>query len=116
MRIISKDQFTGRKNALMNHDEICQEKLCSVCEYFKKVAKFRFDAGNFARYVQHSLTPQPSSKHEKTKKKVHFPAETLFCSSSEFTGLPLDIHLLHNACIFNTSFKEVRLLSRDQSF
>ena len=67
MRIISKDQFTARKNALMNHSEICQEKLCSICEYFKAVGKFRYDSGNFARYVQHSLTPQPSSKNKKTK-------------------------------------------------
>ena len=114
MRIISKDQFTARKNALMNHSEICQEKLCAICEYFKAVAKFRYDSGNFARYVSHILTPQPSSTNKKTKKTVHFHAETLFCASSKFTGLHLDIHLIHKACIFNTSFKEVGLLSRDQ--
>ena len=114
MRIISKDQFAARKSALMNHSEICQENLCAICEYFRAVAKFQYDSGNFARYVSHILTPQPSSPNKKTKKTVSFHANTLFCACSNFTSLYLDIHLIQKACLYNTSFREAGLLSRDQ--
>ena len=116
MRIINKDQFNARKTALLNHSEICNKELCLICDYFKIVGKYRHDSGNFARYVQPTLTPQATMEKKKNRKKVHFPADTLFFSNSEFTCLPLDIHLFYQACIFNTSFREIRLLSRDQSF
>ena len=114
MRIINKNQFTARKKALIVHSDLCHENLCSICQYYGAVKNFRYDSGNFARYIQPSFTPQPPSGIRKPKKTVHFAPKTLFCSNSEFTSLPLDINLLHRACFFNTSFKELGLLSRNQ--
>ena len=112
MRTINKSTFTARKTALLNHNEVCQEKTCSTCKYFKAVEKFRHDSGNFSRYIQPTLTPNQPYERNKPKNTVSFPA-TLFCSSTEFTSLPLDIAMLHKACVHNISLKEVRLLSRD---
>ena len=116
MRTIGKDQFTARKSALLNHSDICDGKLCPICDYFKIVEKYKHDSGNFARYVQPNWTPPALMDKKKIRKKVHFPTNTLFFSNDKFTCLPLDIHLFHQACVFNTSFREIRLLSRDQTF
>ena len=112
MRTINKGTFTARKSALSNHNEVCQEQTCPTCLYFKATEKFRHDSGNFSRYIQPSLTQQQPCERKKTKKTVRFSG-TLFCSSSQFASLPLDIALLHKACIHNVSLREVRLLSRD---
>ena len=112
MRIINNSTFTARKKALLNHYEICLEKTCPICNYFKSVEKFRHDSGNFSRYVQPTLTPNKSYDRPRPKKTVSFAA-SLFCSSENFESLPLDIGMLHSACVHNTSFRELRLLKRD---
>ena len=112
MRVISKDQFCARKIALLNHSQVCETPTCIICEYFKTVSNYRYDAGNYSRYVSQGYPPQVI-KSPKPSRKVQFDQTTVFAEQASFDSLQLDCQLVANACEFNTSFKEAMLLHRE---
>ena len=112
MRVPSKEQFCARKAALLNHSLICETPTCIICKYFKTVSNYKYDAGNFSRYVSQGYPPQVA-KSLKPSKKVKFDKDTVFAEEATFDSLHLNYRLVANACMFNISFREAMILQRE---
>ena len=112
MRVLSKEQFCARKAALVNHSLICETPTCIICRYFKTVSNYKFDAGNFSRYVSQGY-PQQVAKSPKPSKTVKFEEDTVFAEEATFDSLYLNYRLVANACMFNISFREAMILQRE---
>ena len=115
MKIRNKAQFNSRKIALLNHHDICTDDFCNICNYFQQVKDLKHDSASFARYVSGFEQPithrtQTSDNIQNNGKKVSFSSDTIFCSSTEFRCLPLDMNFFYKSCFFNTSFAETKLL------
>ena len=115
LRIIPKDLFSARLSALKNHKDVCTEVLCNICQFFNKVAAYKFNPGDYSRYVekqeiQHPLKPM---KTEKSMPKVRFDIQSIRCSDNPFVGITINFATIEKSCCFNVSFREAGLIKTE---
>merc|ERR1712105_413560 len=110
IRIIPEDQFMARLQALGIHSDICEINLCHICKIAKQVAGYKFNPGDYSRYVAkkellHSLE---NLKHRKSKQRVFFNSKTLDNQMKPMEGIKFNLTMIDLACRFNVSFAELR--------
>ena len=106
-RGVDKYSFYARKQALEAHLIHCSQELCDACCLAQKVNKFVWDPTCLQRYNEKFEIHERSRKM--IKKKVTFHPKVSFKHSKNF-DLCINLSSLHHACIFNVSFREIRLL------
>ena len=111
LRVLNKEYFYARKDALINHSEICDMPKCVICDCSKAVSSYRYDPGNYSRYVFQKY-PQQAAKSNKPLKTVRFTKDTVFQNEKTFRSLHLNEKLVTNACLYNISFTEANILER----
>merc|ERR1712030_239087 len=109
IRIIPEDQFMARLQALAIHSDICKINLCEICKISKQVSGYKFNPGDYSRYVskQELLHPLENLKNIKTKQRVFFNSKTLDNEMKPYERIPINLAMIDKACRFNVSFKEL---------
>ena len=110
IRVIPEDQFIARLQALGIHSDICEINLCQICKMAKQVAGYKFNPGDYSRYVakKELLHNLESLKHRKAKKRVFFNSKTLDNEMKPIEGIKMNLTMIDLACRFNVSFTELR--------
>ena len=109
IRIIPEDQFLARIKALVIHSDICEINLCEICKISKQVAGYKFNPGDYSRYVanQQLLHPLEKLKNIKSKQRVFFNKGTLDNEIKPYERIQLNMAMICKACRCNVSFKEM---------
>ena len=106
-RGVDQSSFQARKRALENHELHCDNNLCDICVLAQQVKKYKWDPMNLQRYHQ------KYDLHEKSRnlkqKSVSFDKKVLFKPSLN-SDLCLNLCNIYQACFFNISFRELRLI------
>ena len=112
IRIIPQDQFSARIAALAIHKEICTTGLCDICRLFGQVSNYKFNPGDYSRYVkkQALLHPLNTLKNLKSLQKVYFDEKTMSNKKKPYVGVPINLATIEQACRSNVSFKETNLI------
>ena len=115
LRTIPQDLFSARLAALNIHKEVCTEYLCDICRFFGMVSKFKFNPGDYSRYVekQDLLHPLKTMKKEKSEPKVYFDVKTVRCKQKPYVGVAINLTTIEQACRNNVSFMETNLIKTD---
>ena len=113
IRTIPEDQFMARLQALGIHSDICKINSCQICKIAKQVAGFKFNPGDYSRYVakKELLHPVENLKHRKSIRRVIFNSKTLDNEMKPFQRIPMNLAMIDHACRFNVSFKELKGLN-----
>ena len=103
----------ARLQALETHSDICKINSCQICKIAKQVAGFRFNPGDYSRYVakKELLHPVENLKHRKSIRRVIFNSKTLDNEMKPFQRIPMNLATIDHACRFNVSFKELKGLN-----
>ena len=106
-RGVDQSSFQARKRALENHEMHCDKNLCDICGLARQVKTYKWDPKCLQRYHQ------KNELHEKSKilkqKSVSFDKKVLFKPSLN-SDLCLNLCNIYQACFFNISFRELRLI------
>ena len=107
LRTIPQDQFLARLAALNIHKEVCTEYFCDRCKLFSLVSKFKFNPGDYSRYVktQALLHPLNTLKKVRSVPQVCFDEKTVRCRQK-----PINLATIERACRNNVSFIETNLI------
>ena len=110
IRTIPEDQFMARLQALGIHGDICEINLCQICKIAKQVAGYKFNPGDYSRYVakKELLHPLQNLKNRKSKQRVFFNSKTLDNEMKPLEGIKMNLTMIDHACRFNVSFTELR--------
>ena len=113
IRTIPEDQFMARLQALGIHGDICEINSCQICKIAKQVAGYKFNPGDYSRYVakKELLHPVENLKHRKSIRRVIFNSKTLDNEMKPFQRIPMNLATIDHACRFNVSFKELKGLN-----
>ena len=109
IRIIPEDQFMARLQALAIHSDICKINLCEICKISKQVSGYKFNPGDYSRYVakQELLHPLEKLRNTKSKQRVFFNKKTLDNEMKPYESIPINLAMIDKACRCNVSFKEL---------
>ena len=111
LQALNKESFYARKDALNIHNEICDTPRCEICSCSKAVSNYKYNPGNYSRYVFQKY-PEQAAKNNKPLKKVTFTKDTIFQNETTFRSLHLNENLVTRACMFNVSFIEANILEK----
>ena len=85
----------------------CEKNLCEICSLSRQVKTYKWDPMCLERYHQRN------ELHEKGRnlkqKSVSFNKKVLFKPPLNY-DLSLDLCKIYQACFFNISFQELRLI------
>ena len=112
LRTIPQDQFSARLAALNIHKEVCTEYLCDICRLFGLVSKFKFNPGDYSRYVEKQalLHPLNTLKKVRSVPQVCFDEKTVSYKQKPYVGVALNLATIERACHNNVSLIETKLL------
>ena len=115
LRIIPQDQFSARLAALTIHKEICTTSLCDICRLFGLVSKFKFNPGDYSRYVEKQalLHPLNTLKKVRSVPQVCFDVKTVSCKQKPYVGVAINLATIEQACRNNVSLIETNLIKTD---
>ena len=106
-RGVDKNSFYAIKRALENHSIHCTQHLCDICCLARQVNKYVWDPTCLQRYHQKFELREKS--RNMIKKMVTFDKKVSFKTSLN-SDLCINLSSIYHACIFNVSFRELRLL------
>ena len=106
-RGVDKYSFYARKRALEAHLIHCSQELCSACCLAQEVKQFVWDPTCLQRYNEKCEIHE--KRRNMIKKNVTFHSKISFKHSKD-SDLDINLSSLYHACIFNVSFRELRLL------
>ena len=115
LRIIPQDQFSARLAALAIHKEICTTGLCDICRLFGQVSNYKFNPGDYSRYVdkQALLHPLNTMKKVRSVPQVCFDVKTVSCKQKPYVGVAINLATIERACHNNVSLIETNLLKTE---
>ena len=115
LRTIPQDQFSARLAALNIHKEVCEDYLCNICRFFGLVSKFKFNPGDYSRYVEKQalLHPLNTLKKVRSVPQVCFDVKTVSCKQKPYVGVAINLATIEQACRNNVSLIETTLIKTE---
>ena len=79
------------------------------------VSKFKFNPGDYSRYVekQDLLHPLKTMKKVRSEPQVCFDVKTVSCKQKPYVGVAINLTTIEQACRNNVSFMETKLIKTD---
>ena len=79
------------------------------------VSKFKFNPGDYSRYVekQDLLHPLKTMKKVRSVPKVCFDVKTVSCKQKPYVGVAINLATIERACRNNVSLIETNLIKTD---
>ena len=110
-RGVDQASFKARKKALENHQFECKLNLCEICNLYRQVKDYRWDASCLGRYhLRHEI-------HEKNRnlkqKYVTFDKSVLIRQPMN-NNFSINLSQVYQACLYNISFKELTLMTANK--